>query len=41
MAIIKDRDLLNEDGSVPVELLVKCLENHSELQKDYEKLHDY
>lgn len=41
MAIIKDRDLLNEDGSVPVELLVKCLENHSALQKDYEKLHDY
>ncbi|MDO4924817.1 MAG: phage portal protein [Turicibacter sp.] len=41
MAIIKDRDLLNEDGSVPVELLVKCLENHSALQRDYEKLHDY
>lgn len=41
MAIIKDRDLLNEDGSVPVELLVKCFENHSALQRDYEKLHDY
>lgn len=41
MAIIKDRDLLNEDGSVPVELLVKCLENHSKLQDNYERLHDY
>lgn len=41
MAIIKDRDLLNEDGSIPVELLVKCLENHSKLQDNYERLHDY
>lgn len=41
MPIIKDRDLLNGDGTIPTELLVKCLENHSELQKEYEKLHAY
>lgn len=41
MAIIKDRDLLNEDSSIPIELLVKCLENHSVLQREYKKLHDY
>lgn len=41
MAIIKDRDLLNEDGSVPVELLVKCFEKHNRMQKRYEKMHRY
>lgn len=41
MAIIKDRDLLNEDGSVPVELLVKCFEKHNGMQKRYEKMHRY
>ena len=41
MPIIKDRDLLNEDGTIPTELLVKCFEKHSELQKEYEKLHAY
>lgn len=28
MPIIKDRDLLNEDGSIPIKLLVKCLSEH-------------
>ena len=41
MAIIKDRDLLNEDGSVPVELLVKCFENHNRIKMRYEKMHRY
>ncbi|KAB6698700.1 phage portal protein [Turicibacter sanguinis] len=41
MPIIKDRDLLNEDGSVPIELLVKCFENHNEMKMRYEKMHRY
>lgn len=41
MAIIKDRYLLNEDGSVPVELLVKCFENHNRMKMRYEKMHRY
>ena len=41
MPIIKDRDLLNEDGSVPIELLVKCFENHNEIKLRYEKMHRY
>lgn len=28
MPIIKDRSLLNEDGTVPIKLLVKCIESH-------------
>lgn len=28
MQIIKDRDLLNEDGSIPIKLLVKCISEH-------------
>ena len=41
MPIIKDRDLLNEDGSVPIELLVKCFENHNEMKLRYEKMYRY
>lgn len=42
MAIIKDRDLLNEDGSIPIRLLIKCLEEHRALVGSrYEKLNDY
>lgn len=41
MPIIKDRDLLNEDGSVPIELLVKCLGKHNEMKPRYEKMHRY
>ena len=26
--IVKDRELLNEDGSIPIQLLVKCIENN-------------
>ena len=28
MPIIKDRDLLNEDGSISNKLLVKCIDAH-------------
>ena len=28
MQIIKDRDLINEDGSIPIKLLVKCISEH-------------
>lgn len=41
MAIIKDRDLLNEDGSIPVELLVKCLGNHKNMVDRYKLLDSY
>lgn len=41
MAIYKDRDLLNEDGSIPIELLVKCISNHETMKGRYEKLSNY
>lgn len=41
MAIIKDRDLLNEDGSIPIELVVKCIEEHSTMRQRYKKLDAY
>lgn len=41
MAIYKDRDLLNEDGSIPSELLAKCIENHIAVSDRYMKLNDY
>ncbi|WP_286910734.1 phage portal protein [Clostridium sp. UBA1652] len=41
MAIIKDRDLLNKDGSIPVELLVKCLSNHKNMLDRYKLLDSY
>lgn len=41
MAIIKDRDLLNKDGSIPIELLNKCIENHKTMQSRYELLSNY
>lgn len=28
MPLIRDRDFLNEDGSIPIELLVKCITEH-------------
>lgn len=31
MPIIKDRDLLNEDGSIPIRLLVKCISEHERI----------
>ena len=42
MAIIKDRDLLNEDGSIPIKLLVKCIDQHKTIVNNkYEKLNNY
>lgn len=41
MAIIKDRDLLNEDGSVPVELINRCLEIHGSMIERYKNLNNY
>ena len=41
MAIVKDRSLLNEDGSIPIQLLVKCLEEHRGLVDRYEMLNNY
>ena len=39
--IIKDRELLNEDGSVPIELLVKCIQNHRSMISRLDLLNDY
>ena len=39
--IIKDREFLNEDGSVPAELLSKCLEEHINDRVRYIKLDSY
>lgn len=41
MAIVKDRSLLNQDGSIPIELLSKCLEDHKGLVDRYEVLNNY
>lgn len=41
MAILKDRELMNEDGSIPMELLVKCIENHNAMVDRYIKLDSY
>ncbi|WP_143314971.1 phage portal protein [Clostridium sp. HBUAS56017] len=41
MAIIKDRDLLNEDETNLVELLVKCIQSHKNMLDRLEKLNNY
>ncbi|WP_196001966.1 phage portal protein [Clostridium sp. 1001271B_151109_B4] len=42
MPIIKDRDLLNEDGSIPIKLLVKCISEHRTIvNKKYKLLQEY
>ena len=41
MAIVKDRSLLNEDGSIPINLLSKCIEEHKGLISRYEVLNNY
>lgn len=41
MAIIKDRDLLNEDGSISNKLLVKCIDEHKKLVDRYSNLNNY
>jgi SPP1 family phage portal protein len=41
MAILKDRDLLNEDGSIPDTLLAKCIANHKAMMDRYIHLNNY
>lgn len=41
MAIYKDRELLNEDGGIPIELLVRCISNHKDMLNRYETLNNY
>lgn len=41
MAIIKDRDLLNEDGSIPIKLLVKCIGLHKQMLPRLQELDQY
>ena len=41
MTIYKDRELLNEDGSIPIELLAKCISNHRAMLDRYTKLNEY
>lgn len=41
MAIIRDRELLNEDGSVPISLMVKCLEEHQKGIARLDRLEKY
>lgn len=41
MSIYKDRDLLNDDGTIPEKLVKKCLENHSVTVNRYLKLLAY
>jgi SPP1 family phage portal protein len=41
MAILKDRDLLNEDGSIPDTLLAKCISNHKAMTDRYIHLNNY
>ena len=41
MAMYKDRELLNDDGSIPIELLVKCIDNHKSILDRYNKLNNY
>jgi SPP1 family phage portal protein len=39
--IIKDRDLLNDDGSVPIKLLVNCIKTHQLQVHRFKKLEEY
>ena len=41
MAFYKDRDLLNEDGSIPDRLISKCIEQHGQIVQRYQQLQDY
>ena len=41
MAIIKDIDLLEEDGSIPVKLINKCIENHKGMVDRFNNLDKY
>lgn len=39
--ILKDRGLLNEDGSIPVELICRCIQEHEEQALRLNKLNKY
>ncbi len=41
MALIRDADLLNEDGSPSAALLRNCIEEHRQQCSRFKKLHDY
>ena len=41
MAIYKDKDLLNDDGTIPDKLLSKCIEQHGQMVQRYQLLQDY
>lgn len=41
MAIIRDRALLNEDGSIPVKLLLNCIAEHQQQRDRFDKLNRY
>lgn len=41
MTIYKDRELVNEDGTIPEKLLIKCLEEHNLQKIRYLELLDY
>lgn len=39
--ILKDRSLLNADGTIPIKLITKCIEQHKRQLTRLEKLNDY
>lgn len=41
MAIVKDREYINEDGSIPIKLLVNCIEQHNAMLSRYKRLSNY
>lgn len=41
MSLIRDADLLNEDGSPSVALLRNCIQKHQSQNERFKKLHDY
>lgn len=41
MAIIRDRTLLNEDGSIPVKLLLNCISEHRKSIDRFDRLNKY
>lgn len=41
MAIVRDRELIGENGEVPISLMVKCLEEHRKGLERFNKLEQY
>lgn len=41
MAIIRDRALLNEDGSIPIKLILNCIAEHRMQIQRFDKLNNY